>query len=86
MKGFLNFSLIQCLLLIGAVLQAEIIIDGKLDEDEWSEARQITTFYEVFPYTLNPVTDIKTVILIQESEDGIFFGFKNFNRRCHLSK
>ena len=60
MKGFLNFCLIQCLLLIGAVLQAEIIIDGKLDEDEWSEARQITTFYEVFPYTLNPVTDIKT--------------------------
>ena len=78
MKGFLNFCLIQCLLLIGAILQAEIIIDGKLDEDEWSEARQITTFYEVFPYPLNPVTDIKTVILIQESEDGIFFGFKNY--------
>ncbi len=63
---------------MGTALQAEIIIDGKLDEDEWNEARQITTFYEVFPYTLNPVTDIKTVILIQESEEGIFFGFKNY--------
>ena len=45
MKDFLNFCLIQCLLLIGCVLHAEITIDGKLDEDEWNEARQITTFY-----------------------------------------
>ncbi|HJL96184.1 MAG TPA: DUF5916 domain-containing protein [SAR86 cluster bacterium] len=78
MKKSLGFILIQCLSFMGTALQAEIIIDGKLDEDEWNEARQITTFYEVFPYTLNPVTDIKTVILIQESEEGIFFGFKNY--------
>ena len=57
MKDFLNFCLIQCLLFIGCVLHAEIIIDGKLDEDEWNESRQITTFYEVFPYTLNPESD-----------------------------
>ena len=39
MKDFLNFCLIQCLLFIGCVLHAEIIIDGKLDEDEWNEGK-----------------------------------------------
>ena len=77
MKGFLNFILIQCLLFIGAVLQAEIIIDGKLNEDEWKDASksQRSTKYS---HTLKSCNRYKTVILIQESEDGIFFGFKNY--------
>ena len=78
MKKFSCFFSALILYLSCSFLNAEIIIDGKLDEDEWSEAKQITTFYEVFPYTLDPVTDVKTIILIQESEKGIFFGFKNY--------
>ena len=78
MRKFSNFLSALFLYFPCALLSAEITIDGKLDEDEWGEAKQITTFYEVFPYTLNPVTDIKTIILIQESEEGIFFGFKNY--------
>ena len=50
---------------------------------------KISNYYEVdFPEKYiqiepklegkNPVKDIKTVILIKESEEGIFFGFKSF--------
>lgn len=78
MKKFLSFFSMLYLFVLGSDLRAEIIIDGKLDEDEWKKAKQITNLYEVFPYTLNPVQDIKTVILIQESEKGIFIGFKNY--------
>jgi hypothetical protein len=57
---------------------SEIKVDGILDDPEWKDASQITKFYEVFPYSLNEVTDFKTVILIQESEKGIYLGFKNY--------
>ena len=67
MRKFSNFLSALFLYFPCALLSAEITIDGKLDEDEWGEAKQITTFYEVFPYTLNPVTDIKTIILISEA-------------------
>ena len=78
MQKFISFFSLLYFLIQGSILNAEIIIDGKLDEVEWSQAKQITTFYEVFPYTLDAVEDIKTVILIQESEEGIFIGFKNY--------
>jgi len=78
MKKFIFFFAMLYSLIQGSILNAEIIIDGKLDEVEWNQAKQITTFYEVFPYTLDAVKDIKTVILIQESEEGIFIGFKNY--------
>ena len=70
MKKFSCFLIVLFLYLPSTVINAEIIIDGKLDEAEWKDARQITSFYEVFPYTLNPVEDIRTVILIQESSEG----------------
>ncbi len=78
MKKFISFFSLLYFLIQSSILNAEIIIDGKLDEVEWNQAKQITTFYEVFPYTLDAVEDIKTVILIQESEEGIFIGFKNY--------
>ena len=78
MQKFISFFSLLYFLIQGSILNAEIIIDGKLDEVEWNQAKQITTFYEVFPYTLDAVEDIKTVILIQESEEGIFIGFKNY--------
>ena len=69
MKKFYGFLIVLLLYLPSTAINAGIIIDGKLDEDEWKEARQITSFYEVFPYTVNDVEDISTVILIQESSE-----------------
>ena len=59
-------------------LKAEIIIDGVLDEKEWETARKIDTFYEVYPYSLREVDDYMTQVLILESKEGLYFGFKNY--------
>ena len=71
----LGFFLI---LLIPISLRAEIIIDGVLDEPAWKEAKVIEDFYEVYPYSLREVRDYNTQILVLETEDGLYFGFKNF--------
>ena len=59
-------------------LESEIKIDGSLDEAEWQKAKVIDKFFEVYPYSLREVNDYKTQILIIESEQGLYFGFKNF--------
>ena len=59
-------------------LKAEISIDGVLDEKEWETARKIDTFYEVYPYSLKEVDDYMTQVLLLESEEGLYFGFKNY--------
>ena len=71
----LGFFLI---LVIPISLRAEIIVDGVLDEPAWEEAKVIEDFYEVYPYSLREVRDYNTQILILETEDGLYFGFKNF--------
>ena len=48
-----NFN-ITCLfipLFLSLALQAEIDIDGLLDEPEWQEAITLNDFYEVYPYS-----------------------------------
>ena len=65
-------------LFLSLALKAEIDIDGLLDEPEWQEAITLNDFYEVYPYSLREVTDFKTQILIIESEEGLYFGFKNY--------
>ena len=75
-----NFH-ITCLfitLFVSLALKAEIDIDGLLDEPEWQEAITLNDFYEVYPYSLRGVKDFKTQILIIESKEGLYFGFKNY--------
>ena len=64
--------------LISSFVSSAIRIDGILNEDEWILAQKITQFYEVYPYSLRDVEDLKTEILIFEDEKGIYFGFKNY--------
>ena len=59
-------------------MRSDIKIDGVLNEEEWESARVVEQFYEVYPYTLNEVDDYITLVLILESEEGLYFGFKNF--------
>ena len=57
-------------------LFSEIVVDGLLDEEEWSTARVVNNFYEVYPYSLDTGhTDTK--IFIKEDEKGMYFGFIN---------
>ena len=64
--------------ILSFALESKIKIDGSLDEAEWQKAKVIDKFFEVYPYSLREVNDYKTQILIIESEQGLYFGFKNF--------
>ncbi|MDC3126953.1 DUF5916 domain-containing protein, partial [Gammaproteobacteria bacterium] len=55
----------------------EIEVDGILDEKEWSQAKEITKYYESLPFTLNDASGSQKVLVL-EDEDGIYFGFINF--------
>ena len=59
-------------------LSSQIKIDGVLDEADWKNAHLIEDLYEVYPYSLKEVEDYKTQILILETKEGLYFGFKNF--------
>ena len=48
-----------------------------LDENEWSEAREITKYYESLPYTLNDASGTQKVLVL-EDENGIYFGFISY--------
>ena len=75
-KGFRLIVFILGSLMSNLVLSS-IEIDGLLDEEEWKEARKISGFLEVAPFTLKE-TKYKTEVLIHENEEGIFLGFKSF--------
>jgi hypothetical protein len=53
-----------------SILSSEILIDGKLFEKEWQNAREVNKFYEVFPFSLNDVSG-NTRVLIADDEKGV---------------
>ena len=68
------FSLL--LLLVPLFIDADIVIDGKLDEDEWLDAKSIEEFFIINPYSLES-PDLDTKVLIHSDKMGIYFGFIN---------
>ena len=73
---FRNISLIP-LLLFSNLLLSTIVVDGKLDEEEWKSAQKITKFYQVMPFTLAE-PEQTTIVLVHETEKGLFVGYKNY--------
>jgi len=57
-------------------VDASIVIDGKLDEDEWQQAQSIDEFFTINPYSLE-TPEFETKALIHSDELGIYFGFIN---------
>ena len=53
-----------------AIKTLALDIDGVLDEPEWLDADSFSTFYDVFPYTLE-VSNKKTVVKIFSNKDDI---------------
>ena len=64
------------LLVFSNFLFSKILVDGKLDEQEWKSAQQINKFYQVFPFTLEE-PEQKTTVLVYETENGLFVGYIN---------
>ena len=58
------------------ILSAAILIDGKLDEEEWKVAQNIDEFVVINPFSLD-TPDLDTRVLIHSDEKGIYFGFIN---------
>lgn len=73
---FRNISLIP-LLLFSNLLLSTIVVDGKLDEEEWKSAQKVTKFYQVMPFTLED-PEQSTIVLVYETEEGLFVGYKNY--------
>jgi len=73
---FRNISLIPLFLFSNLLLSA-IVVDGKLEEEEWKSAQKITKFYQVMPFTLEE-PEQSTVVLVFETEEGLFVGYKNY--------
>ena len=76
--GYFQITGLILSVLLSFSLKSEIKIDGLLDEAEWQKAQVVDKFYEVYPYSLREVNEYKTQILIIESENGLYFGFKNY--------
>ena len=54
-----------------------MVIDGLLDETEWKEASEVSSFYEVLPFTLKQ-TKYQTKVLIYQNESGLYLGFTSY--------
>ena len=57
-------------------VNASIVIDGKLDEEEWVDAQTIDDFFVINPFSLDK-PDLNTKVLIHSDDSGIYFGFIN---------
>ena len=79
---FRNISFFPLLLFSNLLLSA-IVVDGKLNEEEWKSAQQINKFYQVFPFTLEE-PEQKTTVLVYETEKGMFVGYINYQARASM--
>ncbi|MDA9661078.1 DUF5916 domain-containing protein [Gammaproteobacteria bacterium] len=70
----LTFSLLLLVFCSLHIFSLDLIIDGKLDEKEWSQADEITKYYESMPFTLDDASGAQKVLVL-EDEKGIYFGF-----------
>ena len=73
MKRFFLTTLLFSTILIKA---ESIVIDGILDEPEWTNAFSISEFYQTSPFNLQK-SQGETLVYIFSNEDGIYVGFIN---------
>ena len=81
------FSIILGLAFISStsINALDVLIDGKLDDSDWSNAKEITKYYETMPFTLDePSSDQK--VLVMEDEKGMYFGFVNYQKNESIRK
>ena len=73
MKRFFLTTLLFSTILVEA---ESIVIDGVLDEPEWTNAFSISEFYQTSPFNLQK-SEGETLVYIFSNEDGIYVGFIN---------
>ena len=63
--------------LFSSLSYSALVIDGLLDETEWKEASEVSSFFEVLPFTLKK-TKYQTKVLIYQNESGLYLGFTSY--------
>jgi hypothetical protein len=63
----------------------DVLIDGKLNDSDWSNAKEITKYYETMPFTLDEPSSNQKV-LVMEDEKGMYFGFVNYQKNESIRK
>lgn len=61
------------------------VIDGKINADEWRNAKIFNNFYIIVPTTNEKYYD-STIVYIKQSNDALYFGFKFWPRGKVISK
>ncbi|WP_231659028.1 MULTISPECIES: DUF5916 domain-containing protein [Pseudoalteromonas] len=83
MKTLVSVS--AALLVSQSVIAKDIKIDGQLNEVQWHNATAYHDFFKVVPATLE-VTQNKVQGLVFTTEEGIYIGFKNFQKEGDRKK
>jgi hypothetical protein len=60
-------------------------IDGKIDDDEWKDARVFTNFYITVPKSNDKYYD-SAIVYIKQSKDALYFAFKFWPKGKVISK
>jgi hypothetical protein len=61
-------------------------IDGKINEAEWKGAKVFTDFYVTIPSTADKKSYDSTVVMIKQTKDALYFGFKFWPKGKVISK
>ena len=75
-RKLILFYTVLLVLFTSHIQSLDLVIDGKIIESEWSDAREITKYYESLPFTLNDASGSQKVLVL-EDEKGIYLGFIN---------
>ena len=73
-RKLILFYSVLIVLFTSHIQSLDLVIDGKITESEWSDAREITKYYESLPFTLNDASGSQKVLVL-EDEKGIYLGF-----------
>lgn len=81
------FSIILGLTFISStsIIALDVLIDGKLDDKDWSNAKEITKYYETMPFTLDEPSSNQKVLIL-EDEKGMYFGFISYQPNESIRK
>ncbi|GLX79903.1 hypothetical protein tinsulaeT_32430 [Thalassotalea insulae] len=64
-------------LVLASIVQAKVVIDGKLMPDEWRDAQVFSSYVQSFPNT-GETPKYPTTTYLLTDEKGIYIGFENY--------
>jgi hypothetical protein len=82
---FIKYGLYLGSIIFFGSLKAEIILDGKIDEPEWQQAKNYTSFVVTSPDT-GKTPKVKTTVKLLSQPEGLYISFANQQERQNRSR